>query len=162
FGSREPTACGTRYGGLPQFSGRQATAVAAILCRELEGRERRGAVRRRELRVVAVTYSCFQRSAVFVHFASVCAGRYFRQFGHPEISDRAANGEWRHLGLGRLLSRCRLLPRFLHTCLELRAGFSQSLPATGAYVARTGAGPLDGRERPCHVPLGTARRPGQT
>src|ERR1700730_377692 len=118
------------------FSGRSVAAVAALLCLDLERCPRNSPLCRTALRIVASAHAGVQASAVFLYSAGVCAGCGVGEPGHSQVSHRTASGEWRPLGLGRMLSRRWLLPWFLHACLELCPGFASSLPTTGADSTR--------------------------
>ena len=133
---------------MPHPRGRPAATVATVLCRRLEGRSRSCTLCRAGIRFAAGAHGEVQGGAVLVHLAAVCAGRCLGRPGDSEIAHGFARGKWQSVGLGRLFSGCRLLPRLLHPCVELRPGLSASLPAIGADFARFGAGSLNGRARP--------------
>ena len=102
-----------------------------------------------------------QGRAVLVHAAAVCARRGLGQSRHSQIAHGAARGEREHVGMGRLLPRQRLLPRIVHARVELCAGLSASLSATGTHAARPGTGALHGRSRPRDLSRRHSRRPGR-
>src|SRR5208283_472650 len=101
-------------------------------------------LRKRKLRCVASTHRGVQGSTVFLNVAAVCARWHLRESGDFEIADGVARGKWRSVGMGRMLSRCRMLPRLLHACVELCAGVCAPLPAIGTDAALTGTRALHG------------------
>src|SRR5215472_5748173 len=139
-----PSSRAPRRGRVPFFLGNNASAVASVLCLDLERCPRSRSLCRRTLCFVAGAYRCVQGGLVFFHPPAVRAGCCLCEFGHPQVSHGIAPGKWRPLGLGGLFPRCRLLPWILHACVELCPGAPSPLPSTGTDFARTGTRPLDG------------------
>ena len=107
-----------------------AAAVAPVLRLHLERRPRSRPLRRENYASLRERTLAFKEALFSSTLPPYVLDAVSANLGHPEIADGFAPGEWQHVGLGGLLSRCRLLPWLLHACLELCAGLSPSLPAS--------------------------------